>query len=173
MATIGGHESAVMKTDVWLTPPGLLSALGRFDLDPCAPVDRPWDTASHHFTKDDDGLSRDWTGRVWLNPPYSRQVVVWLERLAAHGRGTALVFARTETDWFWRTVWQQASAVLFLRGRIRFHRPDGTQAKANAGAPSVLVAYGAGDADVLRDCGIPGRFVSLMEPEAAVEELMG
>ena len=68
---IGGHQSAKMKNDEWLTPLHLLRPLGTFDLDPCAPIVRPWDTARHHYTKEDDGLKKEWFGRVWLNPPYS------------------------------------------------------------------------------------------------------
>ena len=54
----------------WLTPPCLLDRLGEFDLDPCSPVNRPWDTARHHYTVEDDGLRQPWFGRVFCNPPY-------------------------------------------------------------------------------------------------------
>lgn len=144
MASMGSHQSAKMISDVWLTPPEILTALGRFDLDPCAPVDRPWDMADRHFTPADDGLAQPWEGRVWLNPPYGREAVKWLRRLAEHGQGTALTFARTETGWFWETVWRSTTArgVLFFEGRLYFHRQTGERAAANAGAPSVLIAYG-------------------------------
>jgi hypothetical protein len=79
--------------------------------------------------------------------------------MAAHGHGTALTFARTETSWFTETIWQAATAVLFTGGRLYFHRGDGIRAKANAGAPSVLAAYGEEDAQALRESGIPGAFV--------------
>lgn len=119
---MGGHQSAAMITDTWLTPPGIISALGPFDLDPCAAPDpKPWPTATTHYTLPTDGLAQRWFGRVWLNPPYSREAVKWLQRLADHGVGTALVFARTETSWFVETVWRRASAVLFLHGRLHFH----------------------------------------------------
>lgn len=150
-------------TDVWLTPPGLLAALGPFDLDPCSPADRPWDTARAHLTEAEDGLARSWSGRVWLNPPYGRQTGRWLERLADHGDGVALVFARTETEWFQRHVLGRAAAVLFLRGRLAFHRPDGSRA-GNAGAPSVLVAYGERNVEALGASGPPGRLVRLDRP---------
>lgn len=84
----------------WLTPPEILRALGTFDLDPCSPTDRPWDTAKIHYTKIDDGLAKPWHGRVWLNPPYGNKTKSWLSRLALHGNGIALVFARTETKSF-------------------------------------------------------------------------
>ena len=42
---IGSHQSATMQNDEWLTPPEILKPLGSFDLDPCAPINRPWDMA--------------------------------------------------------------------------------------------------------------------------------
>ncbi len=47
---IGSHQSAKMKKDEWLTPPSILELLGDFDLDPCAPINRPWSMAKNHFT---------------------------------------------------------------------------------------------------------------------------
>lgn len=158
---IGSHQSAAAKSDTWLTPPELLEALGPFDLDPCTPVCMPWPTATERFTPDDDGLSRLWFGRVWLNPPYGRAVDQWLDRMARHDHGTALVFARTETAAFHKHIWRAASALLFLEGRLHFHRADGVRAAANAGAPSVLAAYGVEDADRLAESGIDGAFVPL------------
>lgn len=139
---MGSHHSAKMGKDEWLTPPGIVEALGPFDLDPCAPVVRPWDTASRHFTIEDDGLAQPWVGRVWCNPPYGAMTGKWLDKLAAHGNGIALIFARTETAMFFSSVWRKADAVLFLEGRIHFHHVTGEQAPENCGAPSVLVAYG-------------------------------
>lgn len=65
------HQSTIGKNDEWLTPPEIIKALGDygFDLDPCAPVVSPFITARKCFTIEDDGLSKDWFGRVWLNHP--------------------------------------------------------------------------------------------------------
>jgi hypothetical protein len=169
---MGAHQSARMLTDTWLTPPEILASLGPFDLDPCAAPDpRPWPTAARHITRPADGLLAEWAGRVWLNPPYGPQTGQWLARLAGHGRGTALVFARTETTWFASAVWGRASGALFLHGRIHFCRPDGTRAPDNAGAPSVLVAYGEDDARLLRGCGLDGTFVTWARPAVVDAEL--
>src|SRR6266700_2805786 len=106
------------KTGTWLTPPALLATLGPFDLDPCAaPRPRPWPTAARHIIRPANGLAERWEGRVWLNPPYS-VIGPWAGRLAGHGQGTALIFARTETAWFAGYVWAKATALLFLAGRI-------------------------------------------------------
>ncbi|MFC9432770.1 DNA N-6-adenine-methyltransferase [Nocardia sp. NPDC057030] len=158
---MGGHHSARPGSNVWLTPPGILTALGEFDLDPCAaPSPRPWDTAATHIAPPQDGLCVPWEGRVWCNPPYG-DIGRWLGALADHGHGTALVFARTETAWFVDAVWKRASAILFLHGRLRFHLPDGTRAVGNAGAPSCLVAYGDADAVHLGRAELAGSWVPL------------
>lgn len=162
MKGIGGHQRAYQgRTDEWLTPPEIIKTLGPFDLDPCSPVNRPWDTASVHYTVEDDGLSKAWVGRVWLNPPYGPETGKWLQRLAEHGCGVALIFARTETEMFHSWVWEKANAMLFLRGRLHFHTVSGKRASFNAGGPSVLIAYGRPNVERLKESGIAGRFVSL------------
>lgn len=156
---MGGHQGVMLK-DEWLTPPEIVQALGPFDLDPCSPIVRPWDTAARHFTIEDDGLTKSWTGRVWLNPPYGPHTGDWLERLAAHGDGIALIFARTETEAWFRHVWGIATAVMFLEGRLNFHHVTGTRAKQNAGAPSALIAYGERNEWALRASRLPGRVIT-------------
>lgn len=157
---IGSHTRAVRgQTDDWLTPPEILAALGPFDLDPCASESDPTRCAPRYY--DEGGLDGPWEGRVWLNPPYGQQTGRWLEALADHGRGTALIFARTETEMFHRFVWERATALLFLEGRLYFYRPDGTRANGNAGGPSVLVAYGDDDAKRLAASRLRGAFVRL------------
>jgi hypothetical protein len=84
-----------------------------------------------------------------------------MRRMAAHRQGIALIFARTETALFHKTVFPVASAILFLEGRLFFHRRDGSRAQHNAGAPSVLIAYGPADARALKTCGVPGHYVRL------------
>lgn len=157
---MSAHESSVGGTDEWLTPRHIVEALGPFDLDPCSPIKRPWPTASKHYTIEDDGLRQAWEGRVWLNPPYAN-VPTWMARLRGHGTGTALLFARTETATWHELIWPHATAILFLRGRLRFHSADGRRATGNAGAPSALIAYGKSDANALAASGIPGALVTL------------
>lgn len=140
--SIGGHQSAAMQKDEWLTPPEIVMALGPFDLDPCSPIDRPWDTAKTHYTIKDHGLSMPWEGRVWCNPPYGRETAKWLARLADHGNGIALIFARTETACWFDQVWPRASAIRFIQGRLFFRHANGAKASYNGGAPSALIAYG-------------------------------
>ena len=151
----------VADSHVWLTPPEILSSLGPFDLDPCAaPSPRPWPTAVRHIELPEDGLVAEWHGRVWCNPPFGRHTEAWLERMAAHGNGIALVFARTETAMFQRHVWPHAAAVLFLAKRPHFHRPDGSRATGNSGGPICLIAYGKNNADALRASSLQGAVLA-------------
>lgn len=140
---MGANHSARVGSDDWITPRHVLAGLGRpFDLDPCASLTQPWAAATRAYTRLDDGLKKPWEGEVWLNPPYSN-AGPWMARLAvAHNDGVSLLFARTETDMWHEHVWARASGILFLRGRLSFHLPDGSLL-ANSGAPSVLIAYGA------------------------------
>lgn len=159
------HERSRTGKQEWLTPPEIIRALGNFDLDPCAPRQRPWPTARRHFTIADDGLRQPWCGRVWMNPPYGRETDRWLAKLARHGDGIALIFARTETRMFFDHIWARASAVLFLRGRLTFYNADGTKPCNSGGAPSCLVAYGRKNAAALATCGLPGKLIPLSVPE--------
>lgn len=156
---MGSHHSARAETTTWLTPRHITSALGEFDLDPCAAPN--WPTAKRHIILPEDGLTADWSGRVWLNPPYGMAAWTWLDKLATHGQGTALIFARTETAGFVAQVWRKATAILFLHGRLHFHYPDGTRAPANSGAPSCLVAYGESDARALQAAPLDGTYIAL------------
>jgi hypothetical protein len=135
----------------WYTPPHIFEALGlEFDLDPCAPEGGvPWIPAKAHYSKVDHGLMMPWHGRVWLNPPYGTETWDWLERLAMHGDGIALIFARTETQRF-HEIAPSADAICLIRGRLSFVAGERQGAGHNAAAPSVLLAWGQDCADALR-----------------------
>jgi hypothetical protein len=154
------HEIAVRgASDDWLTPPEIISALGPFDLDPCAAPDQPWPTAARHYALPDNGLELPWTGFVWCNPPYGPLVGAWLRRMREHDNGIMLIFARVETRQFFTHVWGRASALFFPEGRIQFYSPDGTRIGMNAAAPSVLIGYGSEAARRLASVKLNGAFV--------------
>lgn len=175
--SLSAHQSPNAKSTTYLTPREILAPLGAFDLDPCAaPSPRPWPTADRHIELPDDGLAAEWVGRVWCNPPFGREASAWLERMAAHGNGIALVPARTETAMFYRSVWGVATGVLFLRGRPHFcagfdctvrhgtktiHVRRGERFPFNSGAPIALIAYGAANAEVLQTSGF-GAYVQVI-----------
>jgi hypothetical protein len=159
-------------TTTHLTPPHVLAAVGgadSFDLDPCAaPLPRPWPTARRMISLPDNGLMVRWSGRVFLNPPYTgTEIGRWLARLAEHGEGVALINATTETEAFQRFVCGAASGLLFIRGRLVFCDADGQPLKGPHGrpqhnpAPSVLCAFGQGDLDRLATCDLDGAFMPL------------
>ena len=148
------------QKDELLTPPYIMDALGEFDLDPCSPIGRPWDTAKKHYTVADEGLGKEWEGRVFCNPPYGTETKKWLNKCAEHGNAIGLVFARTETRMFFESVWDKADAIFFIKGRLSFFNVQGEKG-GTAGAPSVLIAYGKENADYLRDIQLNGCFVDL------------
>lgn len=144
--------------EVWLTPKAWIDVLGPFDLDPCAcPEPRPWATAERMIAPPDDGLEAKWEGRVYVNPPFGR-ADEFMRRLARHGDGVALVAARTETDWWFESVWSRATGILFVRGRVRFDHAVGGPSRWDFPGPIALVAYGEDNARRLLGAGIRGAW---------------
>ena len=159
---MGSYEQTVGVNQEWLTPLPIVKALGPFDLDPCAPVVRPWDTAAHHYTIIDDGLKQPWFGRVWLNPPYDRyHLEKWMRLMVEHCNGVTLIFARTETKIFQSYVFDMADSILFMKGRITFCDVTGRPGEWTGGAPSALIAYGNKNVEAIGDSGIEGKHVLL------------
>lgn len=142
--------------DTWLTPPSLLQQLGPFDLDPCTPPVMPWETASKRYTKDDDGLTKPWSGYVWLNPPFSN-VRPWIERLAEHDNGIALVPASTGCRYWQETIFKRSAAWLFVAKRIRFMTATGESGKFASGFYVAIVAFGRHGLERIRMADIPGH----------------
>ena len=145
----------------WLTPPELLAKLGDFDLDPCAPINRPWATATHHYTIEDNGLEQPWFNRVFCNPPYDTKLIIqFIERCIEHRNAIALTFARTETKLFQELIFKKAHSILFIKGRLSFHHVTGERG-GTAGAPSCLIAFDETNGEVLKNCAIEGKFIRL------------
>lgn len=163
MSKLSAHHSARSETVDWLTPPEWIERLGPFDLDPCCPPNMPWRTATTMWTRDDDGLTRNWFGRVWCNPPYGPPKIIepWMRRAADNASGISLIFARTETRCWFKYIWPRAVAALFVEGRPHFHTVDGARAKGNSGAPVALIAYSEHDLEKLLTSGIKGKHVVL------------
>lgn len=137
------HQTSIGKNDEWLTPPEIINALGIFDLDPCAAIGSPFKTALNQFDITDNGLSRKWFGRVWLNPPFNRyERGDWMKHMSEHNNGVMLIPAALETENAFDYVWNKCSGILFLKNRPHFHYISGHRAKANSGCTICLVAYG-------------------------------
>ena len=133
------------------TPKYIFEPLGHFDLDPCTagPSERPYDIANNNYWINDnenmiqqDGLKLIWSGRVWLNPPYS-ETGKWLKKMAEHNNGIALIFSKHDTKWFHEYVWKKASGILFLNKRVKFYNEHG-QLLPSPRERSCLVSYDKG-----------------------------
>ena len=157
-------DTSFQKTtasDEWQTPWEIVRALGEFDLDPCATSSNT--KGKRFYSADIDGLTQDWgqETRVWCNPPYSQPALYqFCEKMAEHGNGILLIFARTGNKVWQEIIFPRATAVLFLRKRVRFIGPDG-EPGGSAGCDSALIAFGWENVAALEKCGIEGKLVVL------------
>ena len=155
------HEPCVGASDDWYTPREIFAALGlTFDLDPCSPGAGHWVPAINILTREDDGLSRDWYGLVFMNPPFGGRNghVPWLVKFLDHGNGVAVVRAYTSSAWFHDHVAPRAETLLFPRGKTKFIRPDLTVG-GSPGHGVVLIGMGECANEALRASGL-GLWVS-------------
>lgn len=122
----------------WFTPPHIVEAVrevfdGSINLDPASNLEaNKIIRAEKFFTIEDDALSHEWHGKIFLNPPYSRSLLprfvqkLRAERIMQHvDEAIVLTNAATETEWFEQLA-AIATGFCFPRGRIKFIRPDGT-----------------------------------------------
>ncbi len=158
--------------DKWVVPQIIMDKLGDIDMDVYAPFNRPWDSAKEHLTILDDGLNKDWKGRVFCNPPDGALTYPWLERCAKHRNAIALVYAKTDAAYFQDIVMKYATAVIFIKGRVKFHYTDGAKADS-APLPSILVAFSYQTGCVLEDSGINGSFMWLKKSAKSKDYTLG
>ncbi|MBQ1450880.1 MAG: adenine methyltransferase [Eggerthellaceae bacterium] len=127
-------------TPEWSTPRDLFDELDaefHFDLDVASTDENA--LCEKHYTKDDDGLSNEWTGSVWCNPPYGREIGKWMRKAAESNWGgvtVCLVPARTDTAWWHEWIVGHATEVRFIRGRLKFGGSE-----SGAPFPSAIVVY--------------------------------
>lgn len=129
------------KTDMWATPQDFFDALDaefHFTLDACAVKENA--KCEAYYTPEQDGLDQPWTGRVWCNPPYGRNVGQWVKKAhdTASGGGFVVMLlpARTDTRWFHDYIYGKTE-VRFIKGRLKF----GSCQNA-APFPSMVVIFG-------------------------------
>jgi hypothetical protein len=122
-----------MLKSEYLTPPWILDALGEFDLDPCAPVKRPWDMAKKHYTRHQNCIV------LTFARTETKMFFNWIWNLAI-----AVLFIEGRITFY--DV--NGHLVRTRNGKV-----------ANSGAPSVLIAYDHSNAESLRDSGIKGKFL--------------
>jgi len=160
------------KTSVeWYTPAEIIRALGNFDLDPCT-SDIAYSfnkSANKYYTKEDDGLSKDWFGRVWLNPPYSQPTITqFMEKMALHNNGIALLYNRSDNQMFHSFIFPVADSIFFIKGRIRFYRPDGTRGE-QPGAGSILIAFGENNTKCIENSVLVGHIFKSVNKKVALQ----
>lgn len=129
------HVSHNSVENEWYTPSKYIEAartvMGSIDLDP-ASCELAQETvqAGQYFTIDDNGLTKEWRGNVWLNPPYSKESIglfaaKLVEETANLSQEIVLVNNATDTHWF-HQIAKVAMAMCFVRGRIKFNDKTGT-----------------------------------------------
>lgn len=126
------HVANNSTDNEWYTPERYIEAarlvMGTIDLDPASnDFANLTVKASQYFTEETDGLSQEWFGNIWMNPPYSTTLLQrFAEKLASSEFDQAIVLVNnaTETGWF-ETLVKKASAIVFHKGRIRFVKRDG------------------------------------------------
>jgi len=127
-------------TGVWETPQDLFDRLNeywQFDIDVCALPENA--KCKKYFTPEVDGLSQEWRGTCWMNPPYGREIGKWMKKAYESSKNGAtvvcLVPARTDTAW-WHD-YAMKGEIEFIRGRLKFGN-----SKNSAPFPSAIVVFG-------------------------------
>ena len=124
----------------WETPRDLFATLDRefnFTLDVCATSRNRKCPA--YFSRAVNGLAQRWTGTCWMNPPYGRQIGMWVKKAREESRRRAIVVgllpARTDTAW-WHAHVMRAHEIRLLEGRLTF-----VGAPSPAPFPSAVVIF--------------------------------
>jgi len=130
------HRTGFTGNDEWYTPARYIEmardVMGVIDVDPASNATaQAVVRATRHYTAETNGLDKDWNGKVWMNPPYSRALIGrFVNKLIdeyTSGRCTeAIVLTNNSTDTAWfAALAAHATAVCFPKGRLRFYKPTG------------------------------------------------
>jgi phage N-6-adenine-methyltransferase len=117
--------------------------MGSIDLDPASSdVANKTVMATEFYNEDDDGLTKDWYGNVWLNPPYSQPQISKFSDAVVAKRGqyesaVVLVNNATETQWL-QQMMNVCDAMCFIHGRIKFLDVNGVASGAPLQGQCVL-----------------------------------
>jgi len=142
---VKNHRAIGTGENEWYTPAEYADmareVMGSIDLDPasCAEANEVI-RASTFYTKEDDGLIKDWKGNLWVNPPYSRDLmpafVDKLKQSFINGDvDSAILLSHNNTDTAWfHSLASVSSAICFPKKRIKFYRGDEIAAPTNGQA---------------------------------------
>ena len=127
------------NTDLWSTPRDFFddyNAIYHFDVDVCATAENA--LCAKFYSPEDNGLSKEWHGVCWMNPPYGREIGKRMKKAyesSLHGATVVcLVPARTDTAW-WHDYAMKGN-IEFIRGRLKFG-----SSKNSAPFPSAVVVF--------------------------------
>ena len=129
------------KDQTWETPQNLFDKLDKefnFTLDVCATDETA--KCNNYFTPKENGLIQEWRGNCWMNPPYGREIGIWIKKAWEESKKEAkvvcLIPARTDTKYWHEYIFTYAAEIRFIKGRIKFGN-----SKNSAPFPSALVIF--------------------------------
>jgi site-specific DNA-methyltransferase (adenine-specific) len=125
----------------WATPQAIFDKLNAefdFTLDPCADISNA--KCKKFYTLKENGLAQDWSKeRVFMNPPYGKEISKWIKKAYQESKKGALVIclipSRTDTKW-WHDFVLNAKQIRFIKGRLSFNDGDNT-----APFPSAIIVF--------------------------------
>lgn len=147
------------RETVYITPLEILDPVrayfgGQIALDPATEYNNPTG-AELFYTEEDDGLRRPWYNGVFVNPPYGRVLQKWTAKIASEATRGRRIVALLPGQRFETKYWQSniltvdLDAIVFLRSRVKFLRPDGSLATSNPYG-SMLYIFNAGNTDEIQ-----------------------
>lgn len=130
------------KDHTWETPKDLFDNLNKvfdFNLDVCA-TDKTA-KCNKYFTIETDGLKQKWKGNCWMNPPYGREQIKWInkaynEHKENNSTIVCLIPARPDTKVWHDIIFKYAKAVCFIKGRLKFGN-----SKDSAPFPNAIIVF--------------------------------
>jgi len=145
------------RTEEWETPLDLYNKLNniyKFTLDPCCTKESA--KCDKYYTKEDNGFIKDWSNEVvFMNPPYGRQIGLWIEKAYKESLKGAIVVclipARTDTKYWHNFIFKYAKQILFIKGRISFINGN---KKAPAPFPSAIIEFNYNKIPTLQNIGV-------------------
>jgi phage N-6-adenine-methyltransferase len=160
------RQNNTKEKDVWQTPPEIINMVEPIHVDPCAAPD-----TSHgiiNYTKEDDGLSKEWSGRVFVNPPFS-QKEKWFKKVINQRDNTSVIFVVTpdSTDtksWWHNYIAEYADYIWFSRGRISYIDPDTGEQMGSPTFGTAISIFGEPGEDTLERLSDNGQLLKTYEP---------
>lgn len=134
----------------WYTPPNIinlvLEVLGSIDVDPASnDIAQRWINAKIFYTEESNGLTKDWKGKVWVNPPYSASLIKkftkkFADEYLSGNMTEGIILTNSGTDTAWNTPLKQGLQA-YTNGRISFLQPDLTE-KGKGSRGSLFTYFG-------------------------------